>query len=113
ICFFFIFFIYCSFFVYSLLLTFLLSFFFLLLFLDFFSSLFFFLLSILSYLLSDLDSVSSFDLFSSLLLHAVNTRKNRSEEHTSELQSRFDLVCRLLLEKKKYKNISEYSIHYT
>src|SRR5699024_11637516 len=25
---------------------------------------------------------------------------NRSEEHTSELQSRFDLVCRLLLEKK-------------
>src|SRR5699024_12011701 len=26
-------------------------------------------------------------------------RKNRSEEHTSELQSRFDLVCRLLLEK--------------
>src|SRR5699024_2277817 len=27
-------------------------------------------------------------------------RRNRSEEHTSELQSRFDLVCRLLLEKK-------------
>src|SRR5437868_8445886 len=27
--------------------------------------------------------------------------KRRSEEHTSELQSRFDLVCRLLLEKKK------------
>src|SRR5206468_2193001 len=27
----------------------------------------------------------------------------RSEEHTSELQSRSDLVCRLLLEKKKYK----------
>src|SRR5699024_11996117 len=26
---------------------------------------------------------------------------NRSEEHTSELQLRFDLVCRLLLEKKK------------
>src|SRR5207249_11401209 len=26
---------------------------------------------------------------------------NRSEEHTSELQSRFDIVCRLLLEKKK------------
>src|SRR5699024_12740609 len=26
---------------------------------------------------------------------------DRSEEHTSELQSRFDLVCRLLLEKKK------------
>src|SRR5438067_9937684 len=27
--------------------------------------------------------------------------QTRSEEHTSELQSRFDLVCRLLLEKKK------------
>src|SRR5699024_11796806 len=34
---------------------------------------------------------------------------DRSEEHTSELQSRFDLVCRLLLEKKKnirYKTTS-------
>src|SRR5699024_12452884 len=28
---------------------------------------------------------------------------HRSEEHTSELQSRFDLVCRLLLEKKNNK----------
>src|SRR5207249_8490858 len=28
-------------------------------------------------------------------------KARRSEEHTSELQSRFDLVCRLLLEKKK------------
>src|SRR3712207_7395019 len=35
----------------------------------------------------------------------------RSEEHTSELQSRQYLVCRLLLEKKKQKNI-EYSPHY-
>src|SRR5699024_12283188 len=32
---------------------------------------------------------------------AVTLFKSRSEEHTSELQSRFDLVCRLLLEKKK------------
>src|SRR5216683_5484256 len=30
--------------------------------------------------------------------------RGRSEEHTSELQSRSDLVCRLLLEKKKKKN---------
>src|SRR5438874_10114986 len=30
-------------------------------------------------------------------------RSERSEEHTSELQSRRDLVCRLLLEKKKKK----------
>src|SRR2546421_7000845 len=35
-----------------------------------------------------------------LLMH---TQKKRSEEHTSELQSRSDLVCRLLLEKKKKK----------
>src|SRR5438067_9372730 len=28
----------------------------------------------------------------------------RSEEHTSELQSRFDIVCRLLLEKKKHNS---------
>src|SRR5437868_7320904 len=31
----------------------------------------------------------------------VLLKNSRSEEHTSELQSRFDLVCRLLLEKKK------------
>src|SRR5699024_12471800 len=31
----------------------------------------------------------------------VDIENERSEEHTSELQSRFDLVCRLLLEKKK------------
>src|SRR5207249_7295377 len=30
----------------------------------------------------------------------IGKRLKRSEEHTSELQSRFDLVCRLLLEKK-------------
>src|SRR3712207_7665859 len=38
----------------------------------------------------------------------------RSEEHTSELQSRQYLVCRLLLEKKKYKvNQSLISLSYT
>src|SRR2546427_6737941 len=31
-------------------------------------------------------------------------RRDRSEEHTSELQSQSNLVCRLLLEKKKKKN---------
>src|SRR5437868_10512039 len=31
----------------------------------------------------------------------------RSEEHTSELQSRFDLVCRLLLEKKNKKHTNK------
>src|SRR5437867_9133968 len=33
--------------------------------------------------------------------HAGRTGSRRSEEHTSELQSPYDLVCRLLLEKKK------------
>src|SRR5438034_4501846 len=33
-----------------------------------------------------------------------NVRDERSEEHTSELQSHSDLVCRLLLEKKKNKS---------
>src|SRR5207249_9899581 len=35
------------------------------------------------------------------------TLRPRSEEHTSELQSRFDLVCRLLLEKKKTEQESQ------
>src|SRR5207249_5271834 len=34
----------------------------------------------------------------------------RSEEHTSELQSRFDLVCRLLLEKKKRALSHNYTV---
>src|SRR3989449_4376948 len=33
----------------------------------------------------------------------INYVVNRSEEHTSELQSRLHLVCRLLLEKKKHE----------
>src|SRR5699024_12191175 len=32
-----------------------------------------------------------------LALNSIEQMKDRSEEHTSELQSRFDLVCRLLL----------------
>src|SRR5699024_5553784 len=36
-----------------------------------------------------------------LRIRLGDNRYRRSEEHTSELQSRFDLVCRLLLEKKK------------
>src|SRR2546429_7377377 len=37
-------------------------------------------------------------------------RDNRSEEHTSELQSRLHLVCRLLLEKKKNTNTQHLSM---
>src|SRR5204863_2067387 len=36
-----------------------------------------------------------------VIAYASTERLGRSEEHTSELQSRRDLVCRLLLEKKK------------
>src|SRR5437773_7736934 len=39
------------------------------------------------------------------LRDAIDALNARSEEHTSELQSHHDLVCRLLLEKKKKKNI--------
>src|SRR5690349_23455254 len=42
------------------------------------------------------------------LLKQDATSSVRSEEHTSELQSRRDLVCRLLLEKKK-KNVHIYN----
>src|SRR2546429_3616051 len=38
---------------------------------------------------------------------AHGRRVRRSEEHTSELQSRLHLVCRLLLEKKKIYNIAD------
>src|SRR5207248_6417920 len=41
------------------------------------------------------------DLGDRLVGEAVAHHERRSEEHTSELQSPYDLVCRLLLEKKK------------
>src|SRR5207249_9748047 len=46
--------------------------------------------------------IEQFPLGEPALLHLLAVSSIcRSEEHTSELQSRFDLVCRLLLEKKK------------
>src|SRR5437868_12946550 len=39
------------------------------------------------------------------LVDQADTWELRSEEHTSELQSRFDLVCRLLLEKKNARPV--------
>ena len=45
-----------------------------------------------------MDSSSAFEV-------ALEDPEVRSEEHTSELQSRSDLVCRLLLEKKKKTNL--------
>src|SRR2546422_3356833 len=43
-----------------------------------------------------------------LRLIATGETQSRSEEHTSELQSRLHLVCRLLLEKKKKKTKTQY-----
>src|SRR5699024_6109657 len=58
--------------------------------------------------LVEADEGHSYDNGGNILgFHGVSTLSTephqRSEEHTSELQSRFDLVCRLLLEKKKNK----------
>src|SRR5437870_9838400 len=44
---------------------------------------------------------------------SLRARPDRSEEHTSELQSRGHLVCRLLLEKKKKYSISVITLHVT
>src|SRR2546422_7907937 len=47
--------------------------------------------------------------------HLRRDERKRSEEHTSELQSRLHLVCRLLLEKKKIKKptIHNIQVYYT
>src|SRR5437867_8902071 len=41
------------------------------------------------------------------VIHAVDQIDVRSEEHTSELQSPYELVCRLLLEKKKIATLPQ------
>src|SRR5260370_31781584 len=41
-----------------------------------------------------------------LLPERASSRRKRSEEHTSELQSHLNLVCRLLLEKKKTNSMT-------
>src|SRR5207253_9291981 len=43
--------------------------------------------------------------------HGCFARRSKSEEHTSELQSRGHLVCRLLLEKKKQTSIWQHAAH--
>src|SRR2546429_2009086 len=50
------------------------------------------------------------DVFQTLWRTGITTLGTRSEEHTSELQSRLHLVCRLLLEKKKNKRPSLFCI---
>src|SRR2546430_12141800 len=44
------------------------------------------------------------------IARGLSSRTGRSEEHTSELQSQSNLVCRLLLEKKKKQNYNYQSI---
>src|SRR5699024_12498384 len=52
----------------------------------------------------EIELEDNFENMGAQLVSEVASKTNdRSEEHTSELQSRFDLVCRLLLEKKKEK----------
>src|SRR2546429_4573921 len=46
-------------------------------------------------------------------LSASENLRPRSEEHTSELQSRLHLVCRLLLEKKKKSHADQYILKLT
>src|SRR3712207_7271746 len=60
-----------------------------------------FLSLIHSYILQENLSYSAFVLRANTCKYALSHRFLRSEEHTSELQSRQYLVCRLLLEKKK------------
>src|SRR5690349_24101401 len=57
-----------------------------------------------------------FETNASHFLSGDSTTRSRSEEHTSEFQSRRELACRLLLEKKKYDtrhNYIYYHIPYT
>src|SRR2546430_10292938 len=53
---------------------------------------------------SDARIVRRSEIVRRLLLINKSMKRVRSEEHTSELQSQSNLVCRLLLEKKKYKD---------
>src|SRR5258707_8958603 len=46
-----------------------------------------------------------------LFWHCARIMRERSEEHTSELQSRQYLVCRLLLEKKKKESTMDYTYY--
>src|SRR2546429_882976 len=50
--------------------------------------------------------VSEADFFRVITERKILDKLARSEEHTSELQSRLHLVCRLLLEKKKQQHVS-------
>src|SRR5437588_4280305 len=57
------------------------------------------------YLEAKLDQVPAYNDQTHTVSYSVSIQEGRSEEHTSELQSHSDLVCRLLLEKKKTNHI--------
>src|SRR2546426_7788871 len=61
----------------------------------------------------DISDVRSTNRITDTGFHHVAVTKTRSEEHTSELQSPCNLVCRLLLEKKKKKNTTRSTEHAT
>src|SRR2546422_10120671 len=64
----------------------------------------------------DLERIPDFSLPPEFSLRFFEPGDERSEEHTSELQSRLHLVCRLLLEKKKTDSMTLHSTdsnHYT
>src|SRR5438477_7956608 len=59
---------------------------------------------------SSLPLGTNFDSLALLVPGAAGCQSSRSEEHTSELQSHVNLVCRLLLEKKK--KLQKHTIYY-
>src|SRR2546422_4519619 len=54
--------------------------------------------------------IASVNIAALMLVRGSPRRSARSEEHTSELQSRLHLVCRLLLEKKKQRKKIQYTL---
>src|SRR5689334_23423984 len=74
-------------------------------------------LVLVDYLMPDMDGIEfvrrlralpGYEHVPIVMVTVHDDRKVRSEEHTSELQSQFHLVCRLLLEKKKKKKKSNH-----
>src|SRR2546422_7343430 len=72
------------------------------------------MMSLICQVAESITTVAPGHFFSGCSAHCSTPRRSRSEEHTSELQSRLHLVCRLLLEKKKkndYSHRRETTLH--
>src|SRR2546422_1102660 len=61
---------------------------------------------------SDEGAMEKFCVHDAVAHACVDERRERSEEHTSELQSRLHLVCRLLLEKKNLDDLAARARHH-